>query len=176
MPVTIEEIAKHLKALQITPTFHEFNSNVCSAAFATDSYLDPSGDKQAVLCLGVSEDGKVLDAYVPRAIDATGCKHKAALFAALLWISYTTKYVQFEYDPEDGEIRLMIELPVCDAKITKLQVEIVITVLLNVLNEYYPVFRHAMDSGKVDMIRRWLPNAAASEAEAQAAEDSTTAE
>lgn len=161
MPVTIDQLKQHLDTLELrhmTPDSEEFARLQCAARFGTRSYVDTGGDGSLLVIFAVSEDGEYLEVFAPMAMDASSCKHKGALFAAMLHVAFLTKHVQLEYDADDGEIRFAVDIPVCDGEVTAMQISCMIHMLVGVLEEYYPVFKHAMDTGKVDFTKRWTPD------------------
>lgn len=160
MPVTIDQIKKHLDALEVRhmpPGSQSAALRECGARFATHSYVDPSGDHTVLLVFSVDDDGQYLEVCAPMALNAAECRHKGALFTAMLHVALMTKHVQVEHDPSDGEIRFSVDVPVCDGVITTTQVSCMVFILISVLEEYYPVFRHAMETGKIDMGLAWMP-------------------
>jgi hypothetical protein len=174
MPITIDEIKRHLDQLGVrhqTPDPAESGVHACGAYFTTESYVDTEGDHALLVMFAVSEDGDYLEVYAPMAMDASSCKHKGALFGAMLHVAFMTKHVQLEYDADDGEVRFAIDLPVCDGTVTTEQVSCMTHVLVRMLEQYYPVFKLAMDTGKVDFSKRWAP-----EAREEAEEEAATAE
>ena len=64
-------------------------------------------------------------------------------------ISLMTKGVQFEYDQDDGEIRLILEFPLEDNDLTAKQTHRCIALLMAVADSYYGVLQRAMTSGEV---------------------------
>lgn len=70
-----------------------------------------------------------------------------ALFQTLLQISWDTKMVQFEYDPDDGEVRAIIEFPIEDSTLTCKQLMRCIYGITGVLEKYHEQITDAMRSG-----------------------------
>ena len=73
--------------------------------------------------------------------------HKMALFQTLLQISWQTKMVQFEYDPDDGEVRANIEFPLMDAPLTQKQMRRCLMALANILDDQHEHIRDAIQCG-----------------------------
>jgi hypothetical protein len=166
MTVTLDQIKQHLDELgmrHMVPESKELARLQCAARFATQSYADSDGDHSLLVIFAISEDGEYLEVFSPMAMDASNCKHKGALFAAMLQVAFMTKHVQLEYDADDGEIRFAVDIPVCDGVVTPMQLSCIVHMLVGVMEEYYPVFKHAMETGKVDFSKRWEPESDADE-------------
>jgi hypothetical protein len=157
MPATIGQIKKHLDTLGVKYMSAQGDEPECGMRFSTSSYADPNGDRSLLIICRLSDDGHYLELYAPNALNTSDCKYKAALFSAMLQLALQTKHVQLEHDPDDGEIRFAIDYPVCDGTVTAKQIDRMIFVLIGVLEQYYPVLRHAMDTGKIDWTKRWKP-------------------
>ncbi len=155
MPVTIGEIKQHLDALGVKYMNPSRDEPECGIRFSTASYANCDGDHSLLLICRLSDDGQYLELSAPNALNTSNCRYKAALFSAMLQIALLTKHVQLEHDPKDGEVRFAIDYPVCDGTVTAAQVDRMIHVLIGILEQYYPVLRHAMDSGKIDWTKRW---------------------
>jgi hypothetical protein len=65
-------------------------------------------------------------------------------------IQWQTKMAQFEYDESDGEVRIIIEFPLEDNKLTDRQLRRCIVALVGILDRFYPVLKTAIDTGIVD--------------------------
>lgn len=118
--------------------------------FNSTKYVNPGGTPEIRILIQLEADGQYLEAFAPMAFNVRDCRYKGAMFALAMQISYMTKYLQCEYDPADGEIRVAADMPVCDGDVTAAQIrELVLTIGAN-LEHYAPVFNHAMETGKID--------------------------
>ena len=166
MPVTLKELAAYIEEANINHGFPEEYPHQILLKFTTLSYTDTRGDHSLILGCAVSEDGGYLEIYASQAYSTTTCKYKSALFASMLQVAYMTKYLQLEHDQSDGEVRLAIDMPVLDGAVTKSQLLTMIFTLVALLEEYHPVFVHAMSTGKIDFDLAWAPESEADDEEA----------
>jgi hypothetical protein len=58
-----------------------------------------------------------------------------------------TKMVQFEYDPDDGDIQAIVEFPVEDADLTRKQLMRAVYTLTDALEEYHTAIHDAITGG-----------------------------
>jgi hypothetical protein len=73
--------------------------------------------------------------------------NKLALMQTLLQITYSTKLMQFEYDPEDGEIRITVDIPVMDSRLTQKQLGFCIECIIHCLDNFHEQILDAMRHG-----------------------------
>lgn len=154
MPTTIEEIESHLKSLDLnvlTPNDAEAKARERGLSYAMDPYKNPDGEPTAFVQVLLMDDGTYVEFNALDAYNVRDCKHKGAVFAALLEINYKTKRLSFGYDPADGEICVTGDLTVADGALTPQQLQGELSAVLWSLEHFYPVIRHAMETGKVDL-------------------------
>ena len=149
MATNIDEVKKFLD--EEGKKFREFGEkNYIRPGFITENYTDVDGEKLCHLVVAVEEDGEFLKILAPKAYqfpkDASSY-NKMALFQTLLQISWDTKMVQFEYDPDDGEVRAIIEFPIEDSTLTCKQLMRCIYGITGVLEKYHEQITDAMRSG-----------------------------
>ena len=149
MATNIDEVKKFLD--EEGKKFREFGEkNYIRTGFITENYTDVDGEKLCHLVVAVEEDGEFLKILAPKAYqfpkDASSY-NKMALFQTLLQISWQTKMVQFEYDPDDGEVRAIIEFPIEDSTLTSKQLMRCIYGITGVLEKYHEQITDAMRSG-----------------------------
>jgi hypothetical protein len=150
MPIRIDDVKAHLKTLGYETMVRPDDPDSVAVGFQTKVYKDTDGDAGALLVFTVAEEGTYLEVKAPGAYSAQGCKFKGALFAALMELSFRTKFLQFEYDPADGEVRLSVDLPVMDGTVTAQQLDRMLGTIMFALENFDPVIRHAMATGRVD--------------------------
>ena len=95
----------------------------------------------------LEDEGRVFKAFVPELLSYRDGRNKLAVMQTMLVISWETRFLQWEYDPDDGEIRAMIEFPIEDAKLTRKQFLRVIEELINLVRVSYPRLKAAMEGG-----------------------------
>jgi hypothetical protein len=119
---------------------HSNGSEYIETSVKTENYRNDDSDKNLSLFIKLEEEGrfiKVLAPYVYSCELKSGSSRKAALFQALLQICWKTKMVQFEYDSDDGEIRAIIEFPLEDSPLSKLQLLRTMKSLASVVDLYH---------------------------------------
>lgn len=149
MATSIEEIVSFLNEEGLRYAHAEGNDYV-RTGFTTKNYVDAEGAKLLHLVIAVEEQGKFIKIAAPAAYhfnhDGTSF-HKLALFQTLLQICHMTKMVQFEYDPDDGDIQAIVEFPVEDAEITRKQLMRAVYTLTDALEEYHTAIHDAITGG-----------------------------
>lgn len=149
MATTIEEVVSFLSDEGLRYSHSEGNDYL-RTGFTTQKYVDADGEKLLHLVVAVEEQGKFIKIAAPAAYhfhhDGTSF-HKLALFQTLLQICHMTKMVQFEYDPDDGDIQAIVEFPVEDADLTRKQLMRAIYTLVDALEEYHAAIHDAITGG-----------------------------
>lgn len=75
-----------------------------------------------LIVVQLDEEGKFFRLFAPQVLSGvTDHPHKVAILQTMLYISWETKMLQWEYDPSDGEIRAIIEFPLEDSILTEKQ-------------------------------------------------------
>lgn len=69
----------------------------------------------------LEENGEFLKILAPKLFSYPEGPHKLPLLQTLLYTSWETKMLQWEYDTSDGEVRAIVEFPVEDALLTEKQ-------------------------------------------------------
>jgi hypothetical protein len=155
MAMKLEEIEALLRESGI-----KFRSNPERGAillgYETDTYVDSDGDKSLRLVLELAEEGKYFRLLAPQAFSAIGPRPDALLKACMMY-QWMTKLVQFEYDASDGEIRPVIEFPIEDGRIGKRQLERCLLGMVNLLDEAFPVFKKALETGEIEFGKKKPP-------------------
>jgi len=154
MAITIDEVQNRLESLGIkvmVPEGEEVAARQRGVRYTTSHYVNSEGDHSAVIHVNLSEGGEYLGMVAPAVYNVRECKFKGVVFAALMNFMYITKFVQFEYDPEDGEIRVSVDMPILDGTATARQLHRLLNALIELLDQIHPVITHAMATGRVDM-------------------------
>ena len=140
MAITLKEIIAHVESLGFKhmPGPRE-NSEIC-LRFATESYVNTDGDHSLLIVCAISDEGRYLEVFAPAAYTTANCKYKAAMFACMLKAAFMTKHLQLEHDPDDGEVRLAVDMPVLDGTVTADQLCALILAITLSLESFHPVF------------------------------------
>ena len=149
MATSIDEVTSFLSDEGLRYSHTEGNDYL-RTGFSTKKYVDVDGDKLLHIVISVEEQGKFLKIAAPCAYrfhhDGTSF-HKLALFQTLLQICHMTKMVQFEYDPDDGEIQAIVEFALEDSMLTRQQLMRTIYALTDALEEYHDAVHDAITGG-----------------------------
>lgn len=152
MPTTIAEIRGFLDEYDLKYEVDEerdailigFNCNP-----ETSTYRDGDGDPFMQLVIRVLEDGEFLAVFVPRAWNIQDSTSKSLIFEACVSFQLRYKMLRFDYDPEDGEIRPNIELPLENSSLTSQQFHRLVHGVLHGVQQFDRVMRHTIETGEV---------------------------
>jgi hypothetical protein len=149
MATSIDEVVSFLSDEGLRYSHSEGNDYL-RTGFTTKKYVDVDGDKLLHVVISVEEQGKFIKIAAPTAYrfhhDGTSF-HKLALFQTLLQICHMTKMVQFEYDPDEGEIQAIVEFALEDADLTRQQLMRSVYSLSDALEEYHTAIHDAITGG-----------------------------
>lgn len=161
MPTSIDEIHDTLQNMDIKCQKHE---DAIFVPYGTNQYTNTTNNKNGVVILVVVQnEGEIVRLMVPNAykFPSNGSSYnKLALMQTMLQITYNTKMLQFEYDPDDGEIRITVDIPVMDGKLTGKQLDFCIHCIVHCLETYHEQILDAMRHGltpesDADRLRAW---------------------
>lgn len=150
MAITVEELAAHLEDEGLKYSLE--NSTTILSGFRTEHYVNANnGEKGIIIVIQVTEDGEYIQVFSPDCYlyPADG-PHAASVFQALLFTSWRTKLVQFEYEPQSGEVRAIVEWPVEDGTVTRRQLLRAMHGMAQIVDLFDPLIRKAMEEGKFD--------------------------
>ncbi|NCY01343.1 MAG: hypothetical protein EBX36_00110 [Planctomycetia bacterium] len=154
MATSIEEIKGFLDEFELRYQVHDEESAI-AIAFSCEpqetTYRDADGDPCLQLVITVLERGEFLAVFAPMAWNLRDCRHKAAACEAVVAIQMRYKMLRFDYDPETGELRPNVELPLEDAEITSRLFHRLVHAMIHGVKRFAPVIQHAMRTGEVSM-------------------------
>jgi hypothetical protein len=149
MPVTLEQLSAFLEAEGLRFRSRPAEGDILTG-FVTRHYADRDGEKSLRLVIRLRDDGRCLSVFAPGAWNLHECKHREAAFVVLMTAQWQTLYVQFEFDPTDGEVRPTVEFPVVDGTVTRQQLMRMVYAVTGVVDQYADTVRKAMETGEVD--------------------------
>jgi hypothetical protein len=147
MAMTLEEISGLLRDAGIKHQVDEERKHI-KTGWRTDNYKNSDGDKDIGMIIKLEEKGEFFKVFTPSAYKYKEGPSLLAVLETCMYVSWLTKMIQFEYDPSDGEIRAIIEFPLEDGKLTAKQLKRVLVGLVGIVDEYDPMIRAAIDTGK----------------------------
>jgi len=115
------------------------------------TYRDADGDPSLGLVIRVQEKGEFLSIFTPQAWSLEDCPNTAAVLEAVATIQGQYKLLRFDYDPDDGEIRPNVELPLEDATLTARQFHRLMHTMVDGVQRCDGVIREAMATGEVSL-------------------------
>ncbi|MFW5739879.1 MAG: hypothetical protein ACOC1F_05895 [Myxococcota bacterium] len=84
------------------------------------------------MLLFLLEDGELVQLRAPLLVRVQEDTHKPVVLRAMLQMAYEMRLVQFEYEPDDGEVSTCIDIALEDAELTETQLLRCCSVLLDV--------------------------------------------
>ena len=150
MAMTIQALEKTLKR-----AFPELRYSVdqdresISVDIACKAYRSPGGAEGVFVGLELFEKGEYLELQCQWLYDASQCAHRGALSRLLLGVSLRTKLVQFSFDEADGEVRATAEVVLADGSLTPLQLKLMLSTLVGVIDAFHPHVVRAMETGEI---------------------------
>jgi hypothetical protein len=124
--------------------------NFLTVVYETENYTNfVNGEKSVLIIITTETMGHFVQLWVSayRFSSDSNSYNKLALLQTLLKITYDTKLLQFEYDPDDGEVRLMVDIPVMDSNLTALQLIYSLKAILRCLDSEHQNITDAMRHG-----------------------------
>jgi len=98
----------------------------------------------------LDDDGEFFKLFAPEVLAGVNeHPYKDAILETMLCISWETKMLQWEYDPCDGEIRAIIELPLEDGTLTERQFYRCLNGLVELVDDFaMPRLQAVMATGR----------------------------
>lgn len=154
MPFTVEDISAHLVALghePLTADDAETSAMERGVLLPTRFFKDPGDTRRLLIVVRMLDAGSILEVCSPGLYNVRDCKFKGVVFCVLLEIMLHSHHIQFEYDPESGNLSVSTDLPVLDSTLTTAQVGRLVQSVLHTVERFDSVIRHAVGTGKIDM-------------------------
>lgn len=129
----------------------EQSSNSVLISFPMTDYTCPkTGSESLLIVVALDENGEYIQVFAPFCFSVEGVPFPEAAKSACLEFCYKTKLLQVEYDPEDGEIRMIIEFPLEDSNLTSRQLLRCVHSLKSLVDDFAPLFHQAASTGECD--------------------------
>jgi len=119
-------------------------------AFPTQIYRDRAGHPRVTVIVKLEEDGEFVRFLAPAVYDINGSQFRAQACEAAMQIAWTTKALAFELEGDSGHLWAVIEFPLADNTMTERQLKCCLLLMIDLLDDYHAVMRHAIDTGKID--------------------------
>ena len=147
MAVTMDHLENLFKELDLKYRRRDDRSSM-ETGFQTTHYRDRDGDDGLMVVVMLREEGEYLSIFAPMAYKIDG-PHADAFLRACMIVQWQTKLIQFEYDPDDGEIRPVIEFPLEDSTLTARQLHRCLRGLTQLVDDHDAMLRHALETGEI---------------------------
>ncbi len=122
------------------------------ASFPTKNYRDADGDSMVTFIFNVQEKGELIKIVIPRLYSCINPQFRRAFFEVAIRKTFEKKLCFYDYDHRDGEIRMLVDLPLEDAKITERQVKRIISSMLQHVDANDEAVRAAVEQGELPFI------------------------
>ena len=148
MATSLQIIQAYLQENDIEHQVKEEHNHIQTGS-ATRIYCDENGDHGVHIVISLEEDGEFVRIIVPNLYHDESPDHLFAILQTCMQANRAMKMVQFEYDASDGEIRLEMQLPLEDAKMTKRQLMRMLGCVVEAVDDFDAAFRAATERGEV---------------------------
>jgi hypothetical protein len=156
MPTSNEHVQACLDEHSVRYHFDEEN-DATVVGFLLDekktTYRDLEGKPRIQVVIKVLERGDFIIVFAPQAWAIGDCPHNGAVLEALIAVQSQYKMIRFDHDPDDGEVRPNVEVPLDGAELSTLQLHRMIHGIVHCVQRYDGVIRHAMATGEISFSR-----------------------
>jgi hypothetical protein len=170
MPITHQRLQSIFTRIGCTFRFDAAEGRqLFEARFDTKFYQSPSGSKSLTIIAKILEEGALVQFLCPEIYDLSSCSNRGPVFEAAMQMAWTTKSLAFEFDSASKKLWVTVDVLVEDGTLTANQVERILTMLVELVDEYHPVLAHAIVTGNIDF--RLAGNPAACQPESTEVEE-----
>ncbi len=122
------------------------------SAFPTKHYRDADGDSVVTFIFNVQESGELIKIVVPRLYSCINPQFRRAFFEVAIRKTFEKKLCFYDYDHRDGEIRMLLDLPLEDACLTERQIKRIVQAMLMHIDTNDESVRAAVERGELPFI------------------------
>lgn len=147
MAMTLKEVSALLEEIEFAHQLEEQDEMIISGGGSKENrlaYFIMMRDEGKIFEM----EGRVLDAEMDDQVKAKDHEHLPTLLPYLLKRNYETKFGTWEFNPENGVIRIMVEIPLEDNNLTKAQLERITNFMVSCSEEAGEI-KHILATGKV---------------------------
>ena len=153
MATTLNELIELLDKLgwkhKPKPSEKKENEGTVYTGFPTETYLDKDGDKFINVVFSVQEGGELIKIITPHLYECIHSVHRKAFFETAIRKTYEKKLCFYDYDHRDGEIRMVLDIPLEDAKLTEKQIKRVVSGMVRLVDVNDADIRAAVEEGRL---------------------------
>ncbi|QSF49994.1 MULTISPECIES: hypothetical protein [unclassified Thermosynechococcus] len=139
MAIALSQIAQYLQRHQLNYRLNAANHQIITGV---------NGDhlERFIVVIELDEGGEFFKLYAPNLLPGIKThQFRDAILQTLLCISWQTKMLQWEYDPNEGEVRAMIEFPIEDSTLTERQFFRCLGALVEIVDNTVPRLRELVE-------------------------------
>ena len=154
MATTIQDIALFLEnqdykyRLILAEEDQNLNTDRILIGFQTQNYQNIEGENYLQLFLTL-EDGSIFKVFAPRCYMLPADASRTLFCKALMMVGWETRFVRFELDDTDGEVRAVIEFPLEDAYMTEGQVIRSLLELVQIVDKFHEDLQRVLKTGEI---------------------------
>ncbi|AIE76156.1 hypothetical protein [Synechocystis sp. PCC 6714] len=117
---------------------------------STEDYVDQDGDQEIIMVISQDVNAEVITINCPRLYTVPA--HQQELFAqAAMAVQFRTKFLRYELDESDGEVRGSIELPYSDDRpVTPQQLMRAIRGIVGLIDQYDNFLRSVVNDNEIN--------------------------
>lgn len=147
MATTFEELKGLLNELGLT--YHPLDDDSLLLLFETETYRNPAGENMMAIVVQLTEEGRYLSIFAPDAFKI-GSEHLDECLRFFNTVQWYTKLMRVAVDPENGEARPGIEMPIEDARLTAAQLGRCIEGVGYFLETFHTPITQLVETGTMD--------------------------
>lgn len=122
------------------------------SGFPTKTYVDADDDNYVSIVFNVQENGELIKVVVPKLYSCINTQFRRAFFEVAIRNTFEKKLCFYDYDHRDGEIRMILDLPLEDAVVTEKQIRRIVKSLITLIDKNDESVRAAVTEGKLPFI------------------------
>lgn len=122
------------------------------SAFPTQHYRNADGDSVVTFVFNVQEFGDLIKIIIPRLYNCINPQFRRAFFEVAIRKTFEKKLCFYDYDHRDGEIRMLLDLPLEDALVTEKQLKRIVHSMLLHVDANDEAVRAAVEKGTLPFI------------------------
>lgn len=118
-----------------------------------DHYRDRDGDPEIGIVVRLTEAGERLSIIVPYAFQLAENRSRGGILRQLMSRQYENRFIRYEFDPDDGEVRMIVDVILEDNQLESEAIGNLFIVLLQEAEEVYPLLESKLDRPTMAALR-----------------------
>jgi len=146
MATTFNEIQEMLVRIGIKYQVKEADGYIVTG-YTTEVYCDDEGEKGVLIIIAVDDDGRFVKIFAPNLYLSKQEKYELAILKTCMQINQRIKMIQCEYDHSDGELRIVVDIPLEDSTLSERQFMRAMSCIIETVDTFDSAFRSAVEYG-----------------------------